>query len=127
MSPMADALSAASLLLAALALVYSAWTPSIEAAINTTFGTGDTEVARQKAEIRSIRKYRAVPIAIACWLLVVAFVWRDVQIIVTAVTCLGPIGCHYDEIAAIFLLTQALLIGMALHAGHQIGRLSKKL
>lgn len=123
---MSDALSAAGLLLAALALVYSAWSPSIEEAINAPTGTTDGETTRLKDTARTLRNRRAWPIAIACWLILLAFVGRDYEIVKTVWQCWHGAGCTYDDISAIFMLTQVLIFGMALHTQGQVGRLRKK-
>ena len=123
---MSDALSAAGLLLAALALVYSAWSASIEAAINAPTGTTDAEVRRLKNNTRALRNGRAWPLAIACWLILLAFSHRDYEIVKTVWQCWRGSGCSYDDISAIFLLTQLLILGMAFHAQRQVGRLSRK-
>jgi hypothetical protein len=127
MSGISDALSAAGLLLAALALVFSAWSGSIEGAIKDNLGTTDDAVTEKKKEIRAVRRFRALPIAIACWALLVAFLYRDITILRTAWRCLASSKCEYDDIAVIFLLTQVLILGMALHATHQSGEIKKRL
>lgn len=127
MNDMSDALSAAGLLLAALALVYSAWSPSIEAAIGASVGTTDGEKRRVKDAARAIRNRRAWPIAISCWLILIAFGVRDYEIAKSTAGCWSGGGCHYDDIAAVFLLTQLLVLGMAIHAQNQVGRLNQKI
>lgn len=127
MSNMDDALAAASLLLAALALVYNAWSASIEAAIKMQMGTTPAQIDRNKDEVRSIRNRRARPLVISCWLILAAFVARDFSIVATSARCIGPMSCEYDDIAVMFLLTQMLVLGMAIHMQRQIGRLNGKL
>lgn len=130
MSGMSDALSAASLLLAALALVYSAWSASIQEAIDTPMGTTETQTKRRKDDIRGVRNRRAWPIAAACWLIVAGFFFRDVCIVMSVISCMRSPACgiaDYDDIAAVFLLTQLLVLGMAIHMQGQVARLSKKL
>ena len=124
---MDDALAAASLLLAALALVYNAWSASIEVAIKMQMGTTPAQIAGNKDAVRSIRNRRARPLAISCWLILVAFVVRGFSIIDTSIRCIGPTSCDYNDIAVMFLLTQVLVLGMAIHMQKQIGRLNKKL
>ena len=124
---MDDALAAASLLLAALALVYNAWSASIEAAIKQPMGTTSGETDRRKKDVRSIRNRRAWPLAISCWLILAAFVARDFSIVATSWRCIGPMICDYYDIAVMFLLTQVFVLGMAIHMQRQIGRLNGKL
>lgn len=127
MSAMSDALSAASLVLAALALVYSAWSGSIERALNEKLGTTKDQVAAQKKEWAEVRKYRALPIAYACWALLIIFLCRDISILCGAWRCVGSPNCRYDDIAVIFLLTQVLILGMALHTTRKAGEIKKRL
>jgi hypothetical protein len=124
---MDDALSAASLLLAALALIYSAWSASIEAAATKQMGTTDAAIERSKSEVRETRNRRAVPLAIGCWLILAGFAVRDIRILATAWKCVGPVSCDYDDIAVVFLLTQVFVFVMAIHMYGQIRRLNKKL
>lgn len=123
---MADALSAAGLLLAALALVYSAWSAPIDSAINKPMGTTPVEVARNKKDIRAVRNERALPLLIASLLILAAFVPRDLSILLS-VSCVGDNGCRYDDIAAVFLLTQMLVSVFAIYMGGQVRRLNRKL
>lgn len=125
---MADALSSAGLLLAALALVFSAWTPSIECALNKNFSPGAAEKAREKKSIKSIRGRRALPLAVASWLITILFIPRDIAIFVTTAGCVTTRGkgCGYDDVAVIFLLTQMVFAFLAWHVSSQARELNKK-
>ncbi len=122
---MADALAAAGMLLAALALVYTVWTPTIDNAIRKVFSADLNKKDKEKDEVRSVRLWHAAPIAAACWLILTVFTWRDLSILTGAVTCIGDKNCRYDDVAAIFLVTQLVVFGLALHATGQVRRLSR--
>lgn len=123
---MADALSAAGLLLAALALVYSAWSPQIDAAKTKPMGTTAGEIDRNKDDVRAVRNGRAVPLLVASVLILVAFLPRDLGIL-CSISKVGEVGYEYDDIAAIFLLTQVLVTAFSFHLWTQIRQLSKRL
>jgi len=125
---MADAVSSAGLLLAALALVFSAWTPSIEGALDKDFSPGASEKAREKAEVKAIRDRRARPLAIVSWLIAVLFVPRDIAILVATAGCVATEGkgCGYDDVAVTFLLTQLVFAFLAWHVSGQVKLLTKK-
>jgi len=125
-SDVANPLSAASLLLAVLALLYSAWSTSIQAALDKVFATSEKARNEEKAEIRRLRNRRAAPIALGSWLIAVAFVPRDFDIAANSAGCIGATGCHYDDVAALFLLTQLFVVAMAVHLTSQVFALSKK-
>jgi signal transduction histidine kinase len=126
MSSMPDALSAAGLLLAAVALVYSAWSPQIDAAIDKSMGTTDGEISRSRDEVRAVRNQRAAPLLIAGLLILAAFLRRDIGII-CSVKCAGQRGCTYDDIAAVFLLTQVLVGAFVIYLFGRIRQLNRKL
>ena len=127
MSDIANPLSAASLLLAVLALLYSAWSISMQAALDKVFATGDKARAEEKGAIRRLRNRRAAPIAIGSWLITFAFVPRDYDLLATSAACFRNPACHYDDVAALFLLTQVFLIAMAIHLAGQVVALNKKI
>jgi hypothetical protein len=127
MTGLADALSSASLLLAALALVYSAWSGSIDVEASRTYSANAETKMDEKKETRRIRNRRALPMAIGSWLIVAAFVPRDFYIFGTAIACVKSGSCGYDDVAAIFLLTQLLLLGFAVYLGSQVCALRAKL
>ncbi|TRC87880.1 hypothetical protein FJV80_12115 [Mesorhizobium sp. WSM4310] len=124
---MSDALASASLLLAALALVYGAWSTSIEAAINKTFSANATIKAKEKGDIRRIRNYRALPLAISAALVFILFLPRSFQLLCVVVRCMGRDGCRYDDVSAVFLLTQCLVAGLTVHLAFQIAKLNENL
>lgn len=127
-SSMSDAVSSAGLLLAALALVFSAWTPSIDGALNKSFSPNDAEKMREKSDIKAIRDRRAKPLAIGSWLIVAVFIPRDVAIFVATAGCVvtGGNGCGYDDVAIIFLMTQMVFAFLAWHVSGQVKELTRK-
>jgi hypothetical protein len=127
MNVITDALAAAGMLLAALTLVYSAWSASIDAGLNKTFSPGAAAKIREKDDIRAVRNYRAAPMAVACWLVAIIFARRDLHIISESLKYFGAKSWEYDDVSTIFLFTQVLVIGLALHVSRQILGLNDKL
>lgn len=127
MNGLSEALSAAGLLLAALALIYSTWTPAIDAAISLPMGTTPNEVNRSKGEVRAVRNGRALPIAIASWVILAIFLVRDWDILTSPWRCADETHCEFSDIAAVFLLTQVLVLGLAIHSVSQVRNLNAKL
>lgn len=127
-SPMSDAVSSAGLLLAALALVFSAWSPSIDGALYKSFSPNNAEKMREKLEIKAIRDRRATPLAVGSWLIVAVFIPRDVALFGAAAGCVANCrnGCAYDDVAVIFLMTQMVFAFLAWHVSGQVKKLTRK-
>jgi hypothetical protein len=123
---MSDALTAASLLLAALALIYSAWSTSIDAAISQPLSPNAKAKAREQAEIRKILTGRARPLSITAWLIALVFAPRSYELLATAAICAGPQTCNYNDVGAIFLLTQLVVLALALHLTARVRDLGKQ-
>lgn len=128
MSPIPDALSSASLLLAAIALVYSAWSASIDAEVKRTYSDQASIRADQKEETQKILNRRARPIMIACWLVFFAFLPRSFCIFWNTGECFAAAGkgCGYDDVSGIFVLTQIVVAGLALHLGGRVSELREQ-
>ncbi|MDB5575344.1 MAG: hypothetical protein JWR80_520 [Bradyrhizobium sp.] len=126
MNDLANPLSAASLLLTVLALLYGAWSASIQAAIDDTLPTASMARDAAKKAIRRLRNRRALPLALGGWLILIAFVPRDLDIQATSAACMGDPECHYDDVATVFLLTQLFMLGMAIHLTSQVFALGKQ-
>lgn len=127
MSDIADALSSASLLLAALALVYGAWSGEIEKQAGRTYSPNAATKADQKAETRGVRDRKALPMMVGGWLIFVAFLPRAWGIAGIALGCAKSGGCHYQDVSAIFILTQVFVFGLAAHLTGRWFKLNSKL
>lgn len=122
-----DAVSSAGLLLAALALILAAWTPAIDAALAGSLQPGDAGT-RQKSDIKSILNLKSRPLAIASWLVAALFVPRVIDILGKTVECATAVGqaCGYNDVAAVFLMTQGVIVILAIHASYQAIQLHRK-
>ena len=126
---MADALSSASMLLAAIALIYSAWSGSIDTEATRTYSGQAETKADEKAQTRKVLNRRARPMMVVSSLVFVVFLNRDWSILYHSGACaVGSVtDCHYDDVAAIFLLTQLVVIGLALHLRGRVSELKKQI
>lgn len=127
MSDFANPLSAASLVLAAIALVYSAWAPSIQHLIDRPFSPNDTVKANEQSEVRRTMVWRAIPLALASTSVLIVFAPREWDVIMSVVDYYHGSGSPYDDVAAIFFITQIFVAGLTVHLWGQTGRLNSRL
>jgi hypothetical protein len=126
-SNIADALSSASLLLAALALVYGAWSGEIEKQASRAYSPNVATKTDQKAETRGVRDKKALPLMLGSWLIFLAFLPRALDIAGIALGCTKSGGCHYEDVSAVFILTQVFVLGLAAHLTGRWFKLNSKL
>jgi len=114
---MPDALSAASLLLAAIALLYSAWSNSIDAETKRVYSTQPQTKKDEKAVTRAVLWWRAIPVTLAAALAFAAFAPRALKVTKASFECLkgAKANCIYDDVSALFLLTETVLLGLAIY------------
>ena len=115
MTEMADALSAASLLLAAVALVYGAWSGDIEKEASRTYSPNAKAKEREKAVSRAVLWRKAIPLAIAGWFILAVFAPRTVVITWDTGRALLTGRWRYDDVSTIFVLSTGLTLALALH------------
>ena len=117
MSSMPDALSSASLLLAAIALVYGAWSPSIDVEVARVYSANAETKAYEQADTRRILAGRARPLTVCCWLVAIVFLPRCWSIAAETVRCVAALGrgCVYDDVAAVFVLAEVVVSVLAFH------------
>jgi hypothetical protein len=127
----ADLLGAASLLLAALAVLYGVWYSSIEAAKGLAIPTHASDAAKPLASVRAVLRGRAYPLALASGLSTLVFAPEAIGVVAGAVGSfrdhqLGAFD-YYDPIEAALLLVTVGLAVLTLHVGHLCRALRKKL
>lgn len=125
---MPDALSSASLLLAAIALVYGAWSPSIDAEVARVYSANAETKADEQADARRILAGRARPLAACCWLVAVVFLPRCWGIGAETVRCIAALDrdCAYDDVAAVFVLAEVVISTLALHLTSRVRMLGRQ-
>lgn len=127
MSDLANPLSAASLILAAIALVYSAWSPLIQQQIDRPFSPNDTVRADEQAELRRTMVWRAIPLALASTTVLIVFAPRAFGFLMSALDYWQGSKSRYDDVAAIFIVTQFFVAGLSVHLWKQVSRLRSRL
>ncbi len=127
----ADLLSAASLLLAALAVLYGVWYSSIEEARILPLPNRKDDAIKPLAQVRGILRGRAYPLAVASGLATAVFAPEAISICATTIDSFADRGLgafsYYDPIEAALLLVTVGLAVLTLHVGHLCHELRKKL
>lgn len=125
MTGMEDALSAASLLLAAVALVYSAWSGDIEREAGRTYSPNAKSKEKEKAVTRAVLWRKAVPLAIGGWAILAVFAPRTIVITLETGRALLAGRWRYDDVSTIFVLSTVLTLALALHLAGRVLALRK--
>jgi hypothetical protein len=115
MSGLADALSSAGLLLTALALIYSAWSATIESEVTRTYAVGAEARKDDRKQTHAILWLRALPLSIAGVLVLAAFMPRYAGIVANALECRRVGGCSYDDVSAVFLATGVVILVLVVY------------
>jgi hypothetical protein len=119
-----QAISAASLVLAVLAALYTLWLGDVSRALDLVKEADPTNRAPQKAQVSSAFYTKALPLLIASLAAVAALFWRT-WLIVREVLAHGW-AWEYDDVKALFLLTAALLVTLCVVAIAQARGLIEK-
>jgi hypothetical protein len=127
MSGMDNALSAASLLLAAVALIYGAWSGDIEREVTRDVSPNANAKEKEKAHTRAVLWGKAIPLAIAGWAIVAVFTPRTM--LITFDTCRALVAgtWRYGDVTTIFVLSTALSLALAIHLVSRVLALCKAL
>ncbi len=127
MNDFANPMSAASLVLAAIALVYTAWSTSIQNMIDIHFSPNDSDKEDQQAELRRTMVWRAIPLALASTLVLIVFAPRIYCVTVSVYDHWNGSNSKYDDVRAIFVVTQIFVAGLTFHLWRQVSRLNSRL
>lgn len=127
MNDFANPLSAASLMLAAIALVYSAWSTSIQNDITRQFSPNDKMRETERREVRQTMTSRALPLAMASTSVLVVFAARLWNVMVSVIDHWSGTKSQYDDVAAAFVVTVFFVAGLTVHLWKQVGRLQARL
>jgi hypothetical protein len=120
-----DLLSAASLLLASIGLLFSVWQPEITSAMAVTSKGLRADRGPRIAQVRQALLFRALPLLLAILLIVVTCLPPAVAVIVHALT--DDFGHSYDPIKAMFVSVWILAVALAVVVGTQLRKLNSKL
>lgn len=120
-----DALSAASLLLAAVALVYGAWSGDIEREAGRTYSPNAKAKEKEKAGTRAVLWQKAIPLATAGWAILAVFAPRTIVIAWETGRALLTENWRYSDVSTIFVLSTLLSLALALHLAGRVLALCK--
>ncbi|WP_293001577.1 hypothetical protein [Mycobacterium sp.] len=120
-----DLLSAASLLLASVGLLFSVWQPEITSALALSVKGLRADREPRIAQVRQALLFRALPLLLAVLLIVASCLPPAASVIVHAVT--DDFGQSYDPIKAMFVSVWVLAAGLVIVVGTQVQKLNSKL
>jgi hypothetical protein len=115
---MSDKLSAASLLLAIVAVLYGMWYPHLTQALAAKIPPHEPDRRKPKTEIRLLRNQRAIPLAAAAIGVALVFLPDAMVIIAEGAGVLKNEGLrlqNYDSVATAFVLVELVSIYLAFH------------
>jgi len=131
---MSDLLSAASLLLAIIAVLYGMWYPEIVKSLATDVPDHPAAKRKPRGEVVAVRRSRALPLMIATILLATVFLPDMTRIVVRSASMYVSDGVSgfkkYSAVATAFVLVEIVAIGFAVHSTRvwlRFGRLLEKL
>lgn len=129
-----DLVSATSLLVGAVGLLYSGWNEELRAAQQVPVRLHVEDRGPERAQVRQVLRTRALPLATAAWVLVLVFLPPAVGLLVDGVRALAdhPVGTlrRYDPVPLAFLAVvavDAVLAGTALLAVVRLRALLRRL
>jgi hypothetical protein len=129
-----DLLSAASLLLTIVAVIYAVWYPAIIGALDIVPEQHSEDNAGNYRRVRDIQRSKAVPLMVVTVLLTFIFIPDAVAITLSSAARYRELGVsalrHYSAVTTSFVLVTCLLGVLAIHLIHlncQLRALLKKL
>lgn len=116
---MSDILSAASLLLTVLAILFGLWYEEIKSALNLPIERDPRDRGKTNTKIRSTLIARAIPLTIAACLLTLVFAPDTIRIIVSSVGNFSAKGLDafsdYSAVATSFVLVILITLVLAIY------------
>ena len=115
---LSDAITAAGLVLAVLAVLYTLWLPDVGAALAIIPLPDEDDRGPQRAQVMRALLAKALPLGIATVAATLILLPRGIVIVEEALAHGGTWA--YDDIKAMFVLTLALLVVLAIVACAQV-------
>jgi hypothetical protein len=115
---MSDKLSAASLLLAIVAVLYGMWYPQLTQALDTKVPPHEPDRRKPQREVRELCNQRAIPLTSAAIGVALVFLPDAVAIVAESAGVLRSEGLQlrtYDSVATAFVLVELVSIYFAFH------------
>jgi hypothetical protein len=114
---MSDLLSAASLLLAIVAVLHGMWYPEIVRSLDTHVPDHPAAKRKPYAEVSDVRRTRALPLMTATVLLAAVFLPDAVKIVLASASTMASTGvsalARYSAVATAFVLVEFLALCFA--------------
>lgn len=125
-----DVLSGASLVMAVLAAVFALWQPEINKALDAEVKPDKENRVPEKKLVCQMKWTRVLPLLLVTMLAALLLVERSMWIVRHALSCTTGCArtgeCYFDEAAGLLLLTETLLLILALAMGMQLKALNDK-
>lgn len=117
---MADLLSAASLLLAIVSVLYGLWYVEIVAAAERSVPFHVEDRTKPLAEVREVLMGKAVPVALAACLVAAVFLPDTVRLMIESTQFYAREGLsgilRYDAVGTSFCVVEGFAVALALHS-----------
>lgn len=127
MSAMTEALSAASLLLAVIALIFGAWWPQLSRAATFAFDKSKGNRKGERWPIAATLLGQALPLSLGGLAAAFVFLPRAWRLTTQAIVCGCPTPDRLDDVSAAFVVSEGLLWLIALAAVVQTVRIGLNL
>lgn len=127
MTDFANPLSASSVLLAILAILYGAWYADIKQTSEIILEDQKANRTGQRTALYSALWTKALPLALGSTITSLIFVARTLDIVAQSLSCKASAGCQYDDVQAAFVAIELFVILITAAAWLQAGGLIGKL
>lgn len=127
MSTMTEALSAASLLLAMIALIFGAWWPQLSRAADFAFASSRGNRGTERWPIAATLLGQALPLSLGGVAAAYVFFPRAWRLMFEAIDCGCPTPDRLNDVSAAFVVSEAMLCLIALAAVVQTVRIGLNL
>jgi hypothetical protein len=124
---LADPLAASALVTAVVAALFALWQPEIQGAINAKESDDSGNWGATADIVRPALLWRAYPLGITATFTCLILLPRAFGIVERVVGCHGCGPRNFDDVQAMVLLTEAVILALAIATLWQIGVLSKQL
>jgi hypothetical protein len=125
MAQMPDALAASALVAAVLAALFTLWQADVEQALNLPKRDDPANRGAEKAAVRSTLLTRSLPLFAATGATFVILADRSWRIAFEAAGCMRA-ACVYDDVKALLLLTEGLILILWIAVASQVEALRRK-
>jgi hypothetical protein len=107
-----NALTASSLLLTVLTLIYTVWSDALKEARKARFSPDFEARPNEREPVRSTFRCKAIPLAVASWLAFFVFLPRALCAVATIPQGFGHLD-RFDDVLAALVISELFLFGLA--------------